>query len=353
MGQTVSMEDVSGEAIAAVGIDVAKASLVVGLWRRGATPVTLSLGNTETDVRRLGQALTGFAGRIVCESTGSYHLLSAVILTELGYDVRVINPLLTTKYTRAAIRKVKTDRQDAIMLAELAYKEESLPAPFATGGRAELLLKRKLSLMQALDRQLQSLGATLHAYRATLDELGGTPSKAEQSLEESYQELRKARRALETEVITLGRSLTPVHQTTIDRFVTIPGISSYVATLAALYFGPAYHSSPKQWVAFAGLDVSVRESGQWQGRGKLTKRGNRYLRKRLFSAAWGAVMHDAAFKDWYTHLKQAGRHHFAALNIIARKLIRIMFALTQSQTDYDPTKPLWNHADTQLSTATT
>ena len=80
----------------------------------------------------------------------------------------------------------------------------------------------------------------------------------------------------------------------------------------------------------ADIDISVRESGRWKNKGKLTKRGNGYLRKRLFQAAWGAKMHNDNFKKYYNHLRDKGKSYVETLMIIAKKIVVIMFNLNKN-----------------------
>ena len=68
---------------------------------------------------------------------------------------------------------------------------------------------------------------------------------------------------------------------------------------------------------------------------KLTKRGNSYIRKRLYCAAWGANMHYPEVHRYYEKLKAAGRNHVEALCIIARKLLRIAYAVLVKGKTYD------------------
>ena len=94
--------------------------------------------------------------------------------------------------------------------------------------------------------------------------------------------------------------------------------------------------SDRSWIAFAGMDISVRESGTWKGKGKLTKRGNSFIRKRLYCAAWGAMMNYEEVRAYYDRLKLGGRNHVEALCIIARKLLRIAYAILVKGKTYDP-----------------
>src|ERR1051326_6902035 len=107
---------------------------------------------------------------------------------------------------------------------------------------------------------------------------------------------------------------------------TIPGIAGFTGSiLCQLLDTSCIHA--KQWIAFVGYDISLAQSGTWRGRGKLSKRGNGYLRKRLYQAAWGAIMHDPRFRRYYKALKEKGHSHRAATVIVSRKLLRILFAV--------------------------
>ena len=90
----------------------------------------------------------------------------------------------------------------------------------------------------------------------------------------------------------------------------------------------------KQWIAFVGFDIPVRQSGRWKGHGKLSKRGNPYLRKRLFNAAWGAVRNDEDFHRYYVRLREEGRSYRETMVIISRTVLRILFAVQKTGTPY-------------------
>lgn len=115
----------------------------------------------------------------------------------------------------------------------------------------------------------------------------------------------------------------------IEQLQSLPGVSRYTAGLMALFLQPQV-AKAKAWVAFCGLDISVRRSGQWVGHTKVTKRGVAYLRKRLFGAAWGAKQNYPEFRQYYEQLHDEGRCYVECLLIIARRLLRIAFALLKN-----------------------
>lgn len=319
--------------IRAVGIDVSKDKLSICRSLSDQTKKITEIRNIDADISKfMKKSLAGYRGKIVMESTGHYHLLSAIKLTENGFDARVINPLITKKYATGSIRKVKSDKRDSELLAEIAIKEERLPERFKQT-RPDLEIRKKISLLGSIEKQLQQFNAIMAGYREIKGQLNLKLSCAEKEMFKTIGQLSKAKDNLEKE-IALSSNGNNLATEAVGRYETIPGVSRYLAVVAANFFNTAFQADAKQWVAYAGLDVSVRQSGQWLGKGRLTKRGNPYLRKRLFSAAWGAMMHDEQFKRYYDLLRQKGRSYVEALTIISRKIVRIMFILAKNKTVY-------------------
>lgn len=329
-----------------VGIDVSKASLAVAMRYEGKE-VEREYCNDLGGIGKLLEALAipshqatpggsepisgGY--KIVMESTGRYHLLPALRLSEAGLDVRVVNPLLAQKYSRSQVRKVKSDRADARSLAQMALHEPRLPTRFRADPYA-VHLRQKMGLMASMEKQLQALKATLKDYRHFQEQLKIQLSKAEQQLATIVQSLAQQLALLEREIQALILAQTPQSQLA-QKLQTVPGFSPTVAALLSQFLDPTCEH-PKQWIAFTGMDISVRQSGQWWGKGKLTKRGNPYLRKRLYSAAWGAAQNYPDFQRYYQQLRQQSRSHVESLLIIARKLLRIAFYILKNNLPYDP-----------------
>lgn len=323
----------------AIGIDVAKATLSVCFRLPGGEENALTFRNTETDIRKqLLSRLSGFTGRIVLESTNHYHWQVALLLTEAGYDVRVVNPLLAKQYTSANIRKVKTDPMDARGLARMAEVADNLPPRFCLS-RETLYLRKKLSSIATLSTQLQALRANVTQLTEANDVLGtGNVSCAETALHETILHLKNTIDLMEEEFVTLSKKALKDDTGQFSRLDAIPGVTPFVALLVLHWFSRLPGGDAKSWIAYAGLDISSRESGTWQGKCHLTKRGNSFLRKRLYSAAWGSTMTEGPFKVYYNQLREQGRPHVESLLMIARKIVRIMFKLIETGQVYDPTK---------------
>jgi len=326
----------------AIGIDVAKNSLMICYRYADNHILTKNIGNNDSDIKKLIKELKllNFSGKIVSESTGRFHMLSAVMLSEKNFLMYVINPLMSKKYNSASIRKVKSDKRDAEILAEIAIKEEKLPDVF-TADRKKLMIKKKISLVATMDKQIQAMQATVKEYQETAKTLKIKLTKAEKGILGVVKNLKEEKEKLEKEIENIFNEQSSVDAINIRRqeiFSSIPGVSNYAATLTTVFFLEDHCQNPKQWIAYSGLDISVKQSGQWVGKGKLTKRGNGYLRKRLFSAAWGTIMHDAKFKEYYNYLREKKHSYVESLLMIARKIIRIMFYLSKNNCMYNPNK---------------
>lgn len=313
-----------------VGIDVSKDTLAVAI-RFPDCEEYLTVPNTAHGITALRRKLKECPCPLIMESTGRYHLLSAFLLSETGYDVRVINPLQAKRYVSASIRKVKSDRTDASALAQMGVTDTNLPRRFTLGKR-EIQIRQKVGLLSSLERQLQSLKQTLERYRECHGVLKLTLGEAEQELTILLEKMQQEKEHLAQDIVRLiGEDGTT--RAMRDLACSIPGISELTGSLL-VHFLSCSCTSPKQWIAFVGFDVSVRESGTWKGRGKLSKRGFSYLRKRLFSAGWGAAMNHPSFRAYYDRLKAEGSSHREAIVIIARKLLRILFAILQNGTPF-------------------
>jgi len=311
--------------IIGIGIDVSKAKLDISLMKAEGENIHFTVENNENGIKKIIKRVKGYKKKMVMESTGRYHLLSALMLSEAGFDVRVVNPIVSSKYMKAGIRKNKTDKIDAHGLAEMSVIGRDLPKPFKTNPLS-VHIRQKIGLIASMETQVQTLKAIYNNYKEFQGKIKIELSQAEDEIIDAIESLSDAKNKLEKEIeilISEQNKDNSKHQV----LISVPGISPYVASLILQFFNEDYNKSAKQWIAYAGMDISVKESGTWKGRGRTSKRGNAYLRKRLFSAAWGATMHNDEFKKYYNELKEKGRRHVEALMIIARKLIRIAFVL--------------------------
>ena len=322
---------------AAIGADVSKAKLnIAGI--AGDVAWQGILKNDEEAMTEFFNALKdgGFAGTIICEATSHYHMLFALLACEAGLDIRVINPLLSSKHAKGRIRKTKTDAVDAITLASMVLTEPELP-PTLRMTRLSANVRSTIGFLHRTEKLLQGLKRSIASYEERLNLTHTELPQPCREIQKSINTLEAQRKKL---IMELDRALAEneaENESKVEALASIPGVTKVNARLLLSILRMDVPSS-RSWIAYLGMDVSVRESGTWKGRGKLTKRGSAWLRKRIIQAAWGANMHDKHIQSYYKTLKEQGRAHKEALVIIARKLLRMMFHAAQTGEHYDPNR---------------
>lgn len=98
-------------------------------------------------------------------------------------------------------------------------------------------------------------------------------------------------------------------------------------------------------VAYAGLDVVVKQSGKWRGKRKLSKRGSGLLRRVLYMAAFRSLTQaDSPFRGYYQHLVDKGVAKGSAMMAVMRKMLLVAYGLLKHGGLYDPQKVWANPA---------
>jgi transposase len=94
-----------------------------------------------------------------------------------------------------------------------------------------------------------------------------------------------------------------------------------------------------QVVAYAGLDIEVKQSGKWKGQSKLSKRGSGRLRRILYLAVTRSIrLPGSAFGAYYRRLVAQGKKKRDAMMAVMRKMLIVAYRLLRTGEMYDPTK---------------
>lgn len=119
--------------------------------------------------------------------------------------------------------------------------------------------------------------------------------------------------------------------------MTIPGIGTTNGGMILGEIGDIHRfSSPGKLLAFAGLDPSVYQSGNFQAKKtRMSKRGSRVLRYALMNAAHNVVKNNATFKAYYDAKRAEGRTHYNALGHCAGKLVRVIWKMLTDEVEFN------------------
>lgn len=253
---------------------------------------------------------------IGCESTGDYHLTMCKACFDLGFTVKVLNPIPTKQIINATVRKKKTDYSDAEVILQLlrqGHGYELIDASFSQEKRTTLRVEQKLVDMASdLKRIKKSL-----QKKYEIMELEVVIETVEDSIE-SLKEASKKLTTLSTEAQTRQEEL-------ID---SIPGCGKKLSAIISAEAGNIKRfPSARQLKAFVGIDPRVTQSGNSSRTGAITKRGNPMLRKALFLAANVARQHDPQLKAFYQKKRDEGKHFALANCAVARKLCERIYSI--------------------------
>lgn len=351
----------------------------------------ISFDNTRAGVDRLEQILLkplGGPAKILIgmEATGHYWMPLYFELQRRGYEAIVINPIQTRAKFRSRIRKTKTDKLDARSIARLVLNGEATAARIPGENVFELRLLtrhrwRLTSLCGDLQRFAYSLierifpeyadvfcKPLLPTGCALINELGLSPhvlaaqpeqvsaliarasrnrvahttirtllarasqsigiGRAERVIVDQLRSVISLLETIEAQIAALddelARRVAALHSPLLSLGLHAP----LVATLHAESDPIADFRRPWQYAAYAGLDPSTCDSGNFKGsHAHISKRGSPYLRHALFLAACGLYRRHRDLQRLYQRSRKAGHHHTDALTIVAHKLARIIWRL--------------------------
>lgn len=123
------------------------------------------------------------------------------------------------------------------------------------------------------------------------------------------------------------------------QLTTITGIGTTLAAVILSEIGGDIKrfSSPAKLAAYAGVDPTVKQSGDFTGtRMKMSKRGSPYLRRAIWLASTVAAFKDPAIHALYERKRSEGKDHMTVIGHVCRKMVSIIFAVLRDNTPYSP-----------------
>jgi len=331
------------------------------------------------------------------EATGHYWLTLFQKFKADGFVVYVLNPLQVQSFRNEKIRGSKTDALDCELIAKVLKfgvgKETAMPSEALfqlkqlARFRWDLVQKLsgiKLEMMSVLDTVFpeyetvfkglfgKTSVALLSEYTmpdeiASLDiekltvllernsrkKFGRSHAeKIQQAAKETFglrfginafslelKLLLGQIKHLQKQKVQVEEHITKLVKKQKTTLLTIPGISYVTAGTILGETGGFYKKQdkdPRPLLAFAGLDPVLKQSGQFTGQTKMSKRGSAYLRYALMQAALVAANRDEGFKKIYQRYKGQGKHHRVALSHVAQKLTFVVHSVMRTNKAYIP-----------------
>ena len=271
--------------------------------------------------------------RVVMEATGIYYLDLALLAVEAGAEVMVVNPKAAHHFARAMGLRNKTDAIDAQML--LAYLQRMEFRPWSPPSESVLVLRQFGRHLVRLSEERVRLKNQLHALSATRT----SPRVLRQDLEQAIADLDRRIAQLSREALrqVSQDEMLDARFRALDSIVGV-GPATALGLLGELMVLPSDMNS-RACVCHAGLDVRVHQSGTSVAlKPRLSKHGNKYLRRALYMPAMAAIAHDPHARAFRDRLVRGGKKKMQALAAVMRKLLTAAWALVRKPAAYDGSK---------------
>jgi len=318
------------------GIDVSSETLDLVIRKKGKNYKAKQFTNTPEGHKSLISWMTRHNVSHVClEATGVYHLDLAVTLDqETSLSVMILNPKIARKFAEATMVRGKTDAIDAGILAQYT---DTMNFVVWIAPKPKILQIRSFSRrLEALTKMKVQAKNQLHALQATIH----TPSLVVQDAKLLIEHLNTQIEALEGCALSIIQSDEEI-KNVLELLTSIKGIAKKTAIqlIGELLVLPS-DMAPKQWAAYAGLDPRVVESGKSiSKKRRISKAGNRHLRRALYMPALSSAHHELHVSAYYQHLiNDNGLTKLQALCAVMRKLLHAIHGMLKSGKPFDGTR---------------
>ena len=332
--------------------------------------------------------------KVGLEATGHYSYNILGFLLSTGLPTYVINPLHTNLYRKSlTLRKTKTDQIDAKTIAtmllsdvglkpytDLAYHNEELKSltryrfeKIQDRSRLRQTFTRLVTILfpefeklvpslhmvsvYAMFREFPGACQIAHAHLKHLTNVLSKNSRGRYSHEKALEFRNAAAQSIGSHKVAeslelqhtialineLNEEISQIEEHISDilgqyhsPMLSIPGIGEMTcATILAEIGDFSNFSSPDKILAFAGMSPSTYQSGQLQNcYAHMEKRGSKYLRYALFTAARCVCNFNPVFSAYLSKKRAEGKHYNVALSHVSKKLVRLIFALEKTQQTY-------------------
>ena len=258
------------------------------------------------------------------EATGAYERGLARFLAQQQLLVSVVNPAQIHSFGKTELIRAKTDKADARLIAR--YCRMHRPAAWVPPAE-------EIIALQALVQRLDDLLALQNMESNRLESAEGLARHSVESvLEFIDQQIQMVRLQIEIHIDNH-----PGLKKQQELLSSIPGVGDSTANTLLAFLSPLerFHSV-KQVVAYAGLNPSIRQSGQWAGKTPIAKAGNALLRKALYLPAVVAKQHNPVIAAFCDRLMLNGKRPMQVVVAAMRKLLHLAFGVLKSGKPFDP-----------------
>lgn len=260
----------------------------------------------------------------VCsEATNVYYLPVSKFLFENGALVSVVNPSIIKSYAQFKLKRVKTDKQDAKLIAEFCVKEnpEKWQPESAEQVKLKSLHRRIEQLLEMRIMEKNRLGVAdsvaLHSINQMIDFLSKQVELCRREIQDLINQSKNLKRQQE-----ILESIVGIGKTTAQILLSV---------MIDLDKFPTY----RHLVSWLGLSPIIRDSGNKKGLSTISKMGNRPIRKALYMPARAACTRSKLWRSWFEAHLARGKHPEQVYVLMMVKLVKYAYTCLKNNTYFD------------------
>jgi len=322
------------------GIDVAQKELVVTLGRmyEDWTPELYShktFANTETGFAALvtwvkKQSVEHTTVRFVMEATGVYHEKLAYYLSDNGCTLSIVLPNKISNYFRTLEVKTITDKTACEAIARFGLERQ-----LDDWQRPAKVFKNLRQLTRERNQLVEERTMVKNHLHAEQSEAQPNDSSIDR-IENRIALLDRQEKEIKQEIAALVKQHEKV-KNTVELICSLPGVGALTAvTVLAETNGFELIRNKRQLSSYAGLDVKEKQSGtSVKGKPRISKKGNKYLRKAMHLPALAAIRSEDRFKAIFSRLVARHGIKMKAAVAVQRKLLEMIYILYKTNTPYN------------------
>jgi len=322
-----------------VGIDISKNGFAVAFMylldnQRVKIKGTRSFSNNEKGFSEFLNwcskfQIKGLSLHFTMEATGVYYEQLAYFLNQKRFIIHVVLPNMAKKFAQSYNQKIKTDKADAKVLAIMGIERNLRiwkPSSAIYRKLRALTRERELLIVERtkIKNQLHSQEHSVNAARTTIARM-----------KEHIKYINKLLEKIEKELYKESKKDQLVWNK-IEKIISIPGVSFITAiTIIAETQGFVNIRNIKQLISYAGYDVSIKESGKWKGKSRISKKGNSHIRRVLYMPAIVSVRYSEHFNNFYNRVNKNKVSTMIGATAVQRKLLALIYTLWKNNTTYN------------------
>lgn len=262
------------------------------------------------------------------EATGIYYESLAYYLFEKDMTVHVLLPNKAKKFAESLNVKSKTDKIDSKTLGQMGA--ERVLKKWEMSSKIYRRLRTLTREKQQIVEERTMVKNQFHAEKHSGDPIKTTLTRMKNRIKYLNSQIEAVEKELKNLV-----SKDDFISEKVKKITTTPGLAfnTVVAVIAETH-GFSNISSIRQLNSYAGYDVSIRESGKWKGKSRISKKGNSHIRRALYMPSLSSIQHSKTYEAFYERLKEKKGIKLVAGTAVQRKLLGLIYTLWKNDTEY-------------------